>query len=324
MMFSIILSLFLIFLPQVADSPTGVNFDWLSGERDQAVEEGKTAENGQDNFFGAALPRANPQPPQKKESSKSLGIETTARAALIFDKASGTILFDKNSRDKISLASLTKLMTALVVLDEKPEWEKTIKLAHADNRDGGIVYARPPEEVMVKDLFEMTLVGSVNNAAAAMARSTGLTEEAFVAKMNNKAKEIGMNNTVFADPTGLLPENQSTARDVARLLANALDHEEIKEAVVKKTYVFSPQKSSKVYYVKSTNELLWSFLNEEPYTFIGGKTGYIEESGYNLAVEAERNGHKVVIVVLGSSTAEERFKEIKGLADWVFENYIWQ
>jgi len=323
-MFSLLLSLFLIFLPQVADSPTGENFGWLKAKEQAIMGEEKAVEDGQENFSGAALPRANPQPPRKKEESKSLGIETTARAALVFDKASGTILFDKNSREKISLASLTKLMTALVILDEKPEWDKTIKLAQTDNRDGGIVYARPPEEVTVKDLFEMMLVGSVNNAAAAMARSTGLTEEAFVAKMNNKAKGLLMNNTVFVDPTGLLPGNESTARDIAKLLANALDHEEIKEAVVKKTYIFSPQKSSKVYYVKSTNELLWSFLNEEPYTFIGGKTGYIEESGYNLAVEAERNGHGVIIVVLGSSTAEERFKEIKGLADWVFENYIWQ
>lgn len=322
-MFSLILSLFLIFLPQVADSPTGENLDWLKGEN-RAAEGEAIAEEEQVDFSGVTLPRAEPQPPQKKEESKSLGIETTARAAIVFDEASGTILFDKNSREKLSLASLTKLMTALVILDEKPEWDKTIKLTHADNRDGGIVYARPPEEVTLENLFKMMLVGSVNNAAVAIVRSTDLTEEAFVAKMNNKAKELGMNNTVFVDPTGLLPENHSTARDIAKLLANALDHEEIREAVIQKKYIFSPKKSSKVYYVKSTNELLWSFLNEEPYTFIGGKTGYIEESGYNLAVEAERTGHKIIVVVLGSSSAEERFKEIKGLADWTFENYSWQ
>jgi D-alanyl-D-alanine carboxypeptidase len=170
----------------------------------------------------------------------------------------------------------------------------------------------------------MMLVGSVNNAAMALARSTGLTNEAFIAKMNVKAGELGLKNTIFSDPTGLLPENQSTARDVAKLLAKAMESEEIKKAVVQKRYIFSPVGSRKTYYVKSTNELLWSFINEAPYTFIGGKTGYIEESGYNLAVEVERGGHRVVIVVLGSASAEDRFKEIKGLADWTFENYQWK
>ncbi len=322
-MFSLILSLFILLVPQIASSPTGVNFDWLGREK-PAVGNETIVGTEQNDFSKAFLPRAEPHSPQKIEESKSLGIETTARAALVFDKAAGEILFDKNSGEKLSLASLTKLMTALVILDEKPEWGKYIKLAYADNREGGIVYARPPEEVTMENLFKMMLVGSVNNAAAAIARSTGMTEEAFVVKMNNKARELDMNNTIFVDPTGLLPENKSTARDIAKLLANALDREEIKEAVVQKKYIFSPRKSSNTYYVKSTNELLWSFLNEEPYTLIGGKTGYIEESGYNLAVEVEREGHKIVAVVLGSASAEDRFKEVKGLTDWTFENYKWQ
>lgn len=324
MMFSLILSLFLIFVPQIASSPTGEGMAWL--ENRVGTEGGVEILPPQDGIdsSAAALPRAEPRAPQKKADSKSLGIETTARSALVFDRDAGEILFEKNSRDKISLASLTKLMTALVVLDENPDWDKTIKLVRADDRDGGIVYARSPEVVTVNDLFQMTLVGSVNNAAMALVRSTGITSEGFVAKMNAKAGELGLKNTIFADPTGLMPENQGTARDVAKLLAGAMEKEEIKKAVIQKKYVFNPVGSEKTYYVKSTDELLWSFLNEAPYAFVGGKTGYIEESGYNLAVEVERDGHRVVIVVLGSASAEDRFREIKGLADWTFENYQWQ
>ncbi len=319
MILSLFLSLFLIFTPQIAQSPVGIQNNL---EEENAMEYVLTATE-EDSAFIAGLPRAKPFPPEKKEGSVSLGIETTARAALVLDEGTGAILFEKNSDEKLSLASLTKLMTILVFLEKEIDWDKTIKLTKEDNREGGIFYARPPEEVTVKDLFNMTLVGSVNNAAVALARSTGESQEEFIAEMNAKAESFNMPSATFVDQTGLGVENQGTARDVAKLLARALGEEKIREAVVQKKYVFSPEKSQKVYYVKSTDELLWSFLNEEPYKLIGGKTGYIEEAGYNLAIEVQRSGHKIIVVVLGSDTAEDRFKEVKGLVDWTFENYQW-
>lgn len=322
MMFSIILSIFLIFAPFIARAPA----DTKTAEADFVVDispenEASLQSEGDSQTFG--LPRAAPRPPQKKEDSRSIGIMTTAQSALVFDEGTGTVLFTKDPQKKLPLASLTKLMTAIVFLDQKPDWDKKIRLTRADDREGGIVYARSPEEVTVRDLFNMALVGSVNNAAIALARSTDLNQKEFVAEMNKMAEEMGLKNTVFADPTGLLPENQGTARDVAKLIAAAMEKEEIRSAVVQKKYVFSPTNISKTYYVKSTDELLWSFLNVEPYNFIGGKTGYIEESGYNLAVEVLRGGHKIIAVVLGSATTEDRFKEIKGLVNWAFENYNW-
>lgn len=319
MIFSLFLSLFLIFAPQVAQSPAGVNQE--NPEEENVVEYVSTTAE-EDSAPSAGLPRSRPFPPERKEGSASLGIETTARAALVLDEGTGTILFEKNSDEKLSLASLTKLMTALVFLEKEVDWEENIKFIKADDREGGIFYARAPEEVTVEDLFNMTLVGSVNNAAVALARSTGESEEEFIARMNAKAESFKMSAN-FVDQTGLEVENQGTARDVAKLLAAALREEKIREAVVQKRYVFSPKKSQKTYYVKSTDELLWSFLNEEPYKLIGGKTGYIEEAGYNLAIEVQGDGHKIIVVVLGSTTAEDRFKEVKGLADWTFENYKW-
>lgn len=322
MMLSIILSIILIFTPFIAHSPESTETAIPDSAEEISAEELPRAQSeGDSQQFN--LPRAEPRAPQKKEDSRSIGILTTAKSALVFDEGTGTVLFAKNPQEKTPLASLTKLMTVLVFLDNRPNWDKVIRLTRADDREGGIVYARSPEEVTVKDLFNMALVGSVNNAAIALARSTGLEQEDFVEEMNKKAAELGLKDTTFVDPTGLLPENQGTARDVARLIATAMEREEVRAATLQKKYVFSPINSEKIYYVKSTDELLWSFLNAEPYNFIGGKTGYIEESGYNLAVEVMRGGHKIIAAVLGSATAEDRFKEIKGLVDWAFVNYQW-
>ncbi len=326
MMFSLIISIILIFIPQLAYSPTAELGQFQTRDNSATVlnSEEAIAEQVEGDRQGASLPRAEPRDPQKKENSRSLGIETTAKAALVLDRASGSVLFEKNSREKFPLASLTKIMTALVFLETEPDWDASIKLSKADDKEGGIFYARAPEEVKVEDLFNMMLVGSVNNAAMALARSTGLSQKDFIEKMNQKAQKLGLKNTFFVDPTGLEPDNIGTAADVAKLLSHALQNKKIQETVIQKKYIFSPVGSKKVYYVKSTNELLWSFLNEGPYELLGGKTGYTEEAGYNLVVASRRDGHEIIIVVLGSKTAEDRFKEIKGLADWAFENYKWQ
>jgi len=321
-MFSIILSIILIFTPFAAYSPESTETATPDLVNEISAEESPRVQSeGDSQQFN--LSRALPRAPQKKEDSRSIGILTTAKSALVFDEGTGTVLFAKNPQEKTSLASLTKLMTALVFLDKNPGWDKVIRLTRTDDREGGIVYARSPEEVTVKDLFNMAMVGSVNNAAIALARSTGLEQKDFVAEMNKRAEELDLKDTIFVDPTGLLPENKGTARDVARLIAAALEREEVRAATLQKRYVFNPANSEKTYYVKSTDELLWSFLNDDPYNFIGGKTGYIEESGYNLAVEVVRGGHKIIAIVLGSATTEDRFKEIKGLVDWTFVNYRW-
>lgn len=324
-MFSLFLSLILIFVPHLINSPT-TQLEQFQIEKifeSEDIETEMVTKQIEGDSQEVRLPRAEPLDPQKKEGSRSLGIETTSRAALVLDRSSGKILFEKNAREKFSLASLTKLMTALVFLETEPNWNARIKLQKIDDKEGGIVYARAPEEVTVKDLFNMMLVGSVNNAAMAVVRSTGLSQEDFIAKMNQKAQELNLKNTVFVDPTGLEVENIGTALDVAKLLSYALQKKEIQEAVLQKKYVFSPIGSKKIYYVKNTNKLLWSFINEDPYEVLGGKTGYIEEAGYNLTVGVRRDNHEIIIVVLGSKTAEDRFQEIKGLADWTFDNYKW-
>jgi D-alanyl-D-alanine carboxypeptidase len=314
------LSLILFVIPQVVLAPNQIGQSFLTSNEKVEINQ----QSGGDKIINSNfLPEARPRGPQKIESDKSLGIETTAKSAIVMDEETGVVLFKKDVEEKLSIASLTKLMTALVFLDGNPDWDKKIELLKEDEEEGGIFYARAGEEVQVKDLFNMMLVGSVNNAATALARSTGMSREDFVEKMNEKAQELRLKNTFFTDPSGLGPTNVSTAHDVAILISRALENDKIRETVVKKRYVFSPQNIKKTYYVKNTDELLWGFLNENPYQIIGGKTGYLDEAKYCLAIEVENNNHKIIVVVLGSNEIEGRFQEAKGLVVWTFENYKW-
>lgn len=260
--------------------------------------------------------------PTKKDPTR-IGVETSARAALVADWKTGTALFEKNADEPQAIASITKLMTALVVLGEDPAWDAEVEVKAGDERPGGVPYLIPGERVTVRDLFNLSLVASSNGATVALARSTGLSEEAFAAKMNDVAATIGMTGSSFTEPTGLDATNVATARDVAILLRTALGKEEIRETVAKREYRFVA-KTGLSHAVRSTDELLGGFLSKDPYHFLGGKTGYIEEAGYCFAAAAENgNGDGVIAVVLGTPTKEKRFKEVKSLMFWAFDAYAW-
>jgi len=140
--------------------------------------------------------------------------------------------------------------------------------------------------------------------------------------MNAKANEIGMKKTYFIDPVGLHSANTSTAYDITLLLREALGNELIAEATSTYSYSFASD-SSFTYNLINTNELLTSFVNQGEYDLIGGKTGYLDEAGYCLAVEVENDGNSVLVVVLGSSSKPARFQEVKGLAYWSFLSFQW-
>jgi len=256
-------------------------------------------------------------------NNESLGIKTTAKSFLVFEEASKNILLEKNAGEKIPIASLTKFMTVLVFLEYNPGWDKKIKILPLDKREGGIIYLWPNETVTVRDLFNLTLVASANEAAAALARSTGLTDEEFIKKMNQKAGELQMKDTVFADPTGLDVNNVSTAKDLIFLASEAFADENILAATIKKDYLFFAGKTKRM--AKNTNLLLSSFLNQENFSITGAKTGYLEESGYNqiMRVINKGNDKSIVIIILGSATAQDKWQEIKTAVFWVFKNFSW-
>jgi D-alanyl-D-alanine carboxypeptidase len=272
--------------------------------------------------LAAAVPKPAPQGPSKKDENR-IGVETTARAAVIVDWATGGTLFEKDADTPMPIASVTKLMTALVVLSMKPDWQEEIEVLAGDERPGGIPYLIPGEVVTVENLFNLSLVASANGATVALARSTGLSEQEFAAKMNDMAAKIGMTHSTFTDPTGLDAENAASARDVAVLIRTAFASPEIQAAAVKKSYSFKA-KTGLNHAVKSTDELLGSFLDSAPYRFMGGKTGYLEEAGYCFGATAENgDGNRVIAVVLGAPTKEARFKEVKTLIYWAFDAYSW-
>ncbi|PIS05435.1 MAG: hypothetical protein COT81_01490 [Candidatus Buchananbacteria bacterium CG10_big_fil_rev_8_21_14_0_10_42_9] len=262
--------------------------------------------------------------PQKKVS-QSLGLVTSATSALVIDRKTKKVLWSKNPDTVGPVASLTKLMTALVFLDNNPGWDETVLINSQDQLNGGRVYIVPGDTISIKDLFNLTLIASSNEAAAALARSTGLSSEEFVSQMNERAQLLGLEDTKFVEPSGLDPNNVSTAADIAKLLNHAFSVDEIIETNQREEYIFTPVGSKISRAAQATNLLLNSFVNEGEYKISGAKTGFIDESGYNLAMSVSKvdSSGEIILVLLGSETIESRWQDAKGLVDWTFHEYKW-
>lgn len=251
-----------------------------------------------------------------------------AVSALTIDARSGLVLFDKNSKQKMPIASITKLMSALVFLDQqsiqgdKLDWDQLFEFGREDFR-AGRRYLGVGEKVTIRDLFSESLIGSANSATAALARSTGLNEDEFVSEMNKKAKELKMKDSVFSEPTGLDEHNISTARDLAKLVYVATQRVEITEALNQLKYEVSPVNKMVTHKIYSTNWLIKDkWLEDNDYKFIGGKTGYTDEAGYAFVCHIENEvGDGVISVVLNTDSVDNRFNETKGIVQWSFENY---
>jgi len=251
-----------------------------------------------------------------------LDVKTTAQSAIAVDLKTGKILYEKNSQEIRPIASLTKLMTALVFLDNNPGWEKEILIKASDRRNGGIIHLNIGESISIRDLFRTALIASDNDATAALSRSTGMGQGEFADLMNQKAHKLGLSNTTFIEPTGLNSNNQSTAQEIVKLLNVALKNQEIAKVTTMPSYEFEVQGIEKTRTVKviNTDRLTNSYLD-----ILGGKTGHLEESGWCLGVKIKgENDQKIVVVVLGSQTNFDRFQDIKAISDLVFINYKWQ
>jgi serine-type D-Ala-D-Ala endopeptidase (penicillin-binding protein 7) len=245
--------------------------------------------------------------------------DVSADSAAIFDLTSKTVLFEKNAEDVSSIASITKLITALVVLDLKPDLKKEYTLTENDRREGGRIFLFLGDTVTINDLFNVSLVGSGNTATVALVHALGLNEREFVVKMNEKAKELGLLNTKFVDPIGLSFNNVSTAFEVVEIIKIALEQEKIRNTVTKSSYILKT-KQGKIKRIESTDQLLNQKNN---YQIIGGKTGYLASAGFCFAGQFKKNGHEIISVVLNSNGVEQRFVDTHNLVTWAFDNYIW-
>lgn len=255
--------------------------------------------------------------PQKITDSMAPVLQS--EAAIVMDARTGKVMFKKNP-DKIWwLASLTKLMTAIVFLETDPDFDRVITYRAEDNEIGGKLYCNDGETLRVKDAFMIMLIGSANNITNTLVRSTGLTSTQFVDRMNAKAQELGLTNTIFTDPTGLALGNKSTGREYAKVVLEAAKYYEVYQAANTEEYSFTMRNTGNPHQIRNTNKIL------NNYDFILSKTGYLDESLYNFATKIkDASGNEIVTITLGSPSGTIRFKETSTLIDWTFANWQWQ
>lgn len=257
---------------------------------------------------------------EKGESVIANDIEMEAENVAAMDCRSGDMFYAKRIDQPRPIASITKLMTALVFLDYNPGWDEIYEMQIFDRREGGVIYLFTGEKVSIKDLFYTSLVGSGNTATIALVHSTGMSEQEFVDKMNKKAKELGLKNTRFVEASGLHSGNISTAREVAKLADVAFSNTEISEACSTDAYRYKTV-GGRTKNVYSTNYLLSSEeLKTEHITVLGGKTGHIDAAGYCLVSKFKNTvGGEIITVVLGTGNNGARFDETEKLITAIYD-----
>lgn len=229
-------------------------------------------------------------------------------------------LFSRRADEPQPIASITKLMTALVFLDNNPGWETVYKIGPEDHIEGGRLNLFLGDRVTIRDLFNTSLVASDNGATVGLVHATGLSEAEFVNRMNQKAEALGLGDTRFADPIGLSRHNVSTAREVAKLAQAALAVPEIRSATARSTYSFTTLEG-RAKEIESTDDLLFTSGGIE---ILGGKTGYTDEAGYcYVGYMRGPDGREVISAVLGSDSRSDRFRASRDLAQWALDYYDW-
>jgi D-alanyl-D-alanine endopeptidase (penicillin-binding protein 7) len=252
-------------------------------------------------------------PRYKVDASGDLVPDVHAAAAIVYDPATNQVLFEENSQDQRSIASITKVMTASVFLESQPDFTQTVTIARSDVFRASTTFLRVNDRVSIDDLLHLLLIPSDNAAARALARISSHGSEGFIDRMNAKAAELGLASTHYADPSGLLSENVSSAYDMARLITVASNDERISN--IMRTPEYTIQAARRSITIRSTNHL----LGRTDFDVMGAKTGFISKSGYCLAtlLRLPDSGHQVALVVLGARSNTGRFMETQNLFNWL-------
>ena len=227
-----------------------------------------------------------------------------ARSAIVLDAATGEVLYAKNAASAVPIASLTKLMTVLVFLEQHPDLLEEVEVTRTELGGAGHTQLRNRERAMLGDLLHMSLMSSDNVATRVLVRESGLGPDEFLSRMNRKAAELELTDTRFVEFTGLDERNVSTAADVARLLRAAADNGTIREISTTPCYDF--RSATRAHRVVNTNRLLRNHRLE----ILSGKTGFINEAGYCLATWIRTEGRDMIAVVLGAPTNATRFADV--------------
>ena len=268
-----------------------------------------------------AAPAARPDaPPEVKPGSDSPRIldigdirrpRMRAAAGILYNPRTEEILWERRGLDQRPIASITKVMTALVLLDRAPDLDLDVVVSRRDVRRASTTYLRRGERVTLDTLLHLALIASDNVAARILARASGWGTRRFVQEMNAKAAALGLEGTSFVEPSGLDERNVSTPYDVARLLAAASEVPPISRIMRKWTHSVRTDRRS--VNIRNTNRLLQS-----RHAIQGGKTGYISEAGFCLTALVELpDADPIVLVVLGAGSNAGRFTEARRLIDWM-------
>ncbi len=247
----------------------------------------------------------------------------SAFSAMVIDSRSNKILFSKDSETVRPLASISKLMSALVLLERNINWQATTTIESVDGNGDNVV--NDGEQYSLEDLWHAALVGSSNRALQALVRHSGVSSDGFVILMNKKAGELNLNSLKFTEPTGLSANNVGNVKDTIFMLKEVLRFEKIYNTLQLPEYFIKPLDKDKFRRVYSTNWLLTRWVAHNlTAEKIAGKTGFIEDAGYNF-VSSFKNltGREIICAVLNSKDNESRFEECRDLVKWSLEKYVW-
>lgn len=241
------------------------------------------------------------------------GISTSATSAILMDTTNNRIIYSKNIHEVRSVASISKIMTALLAV-ESGKLDKEVKINSSINKAyGSAIYIKTGEKMKLRDLVYGLMLRSGNDAALAIADYVGGSVDNFVTMMNHKAKEIGMKNTYFNNPSGLDEDkgNYSTAFDMAILTSYAMKIKEYRDIVKTKDYKLETNKNTYIWHNKHKLHKLYKYTT-------GGKTGYTKKAKRTLVTTASKDNTNLVVVTLNDGND---FKDHMALLDYGFENY---
>ena len=255
--------------------------------------------------------------------AKGVEMDIPAKSALLMDMATGTILYEQNAHEPLAPASVTKVMTMLLIMEAidsgKIGWDDQVTASEAAAAKGGSqIYLKVGESMSVSDMVKSIAVSSANDCACAMAEHIAGSEAAFVTMMNDRAKDLGMNDTTFVNCTGLddseeAKNHRTSAYDIALMSRELMrNHPDIR----KFTTIWMDTVRNGSFGLSNTNKMVRFYAGAT-----GLKTGFTSGAGYCLSATAQREGMELVAVVMGCETSKERFAACKSLLDYGFANY---
>ncbi len=244
-----------------------------------------------------------------------------ASSAILIERDTGTVLFEKEADKKLPPASMTKIMTMLLIMEALDEGkikinDKVRTSEFAASMGGSQIFLEAGEEMTVDEMLRGIAIASGNDASVAMAEHIAGSHDGFIEMMNNKAKELGLQNTSFKNPTGLpAAEHYSTARDMAIMSKELLKY----DSITKYTGVYEDylrENTDKKFWLVNTNRLVKFYPGVD-----GIKTGFTNEAKYCLAATAKKDGMRVIAVVMGAPTPKDRNRQITKMLDFAFSQY---